>query len=572
MTAMRFRFKIIIFVFLLVIPLVARADTWGQKMDFFVDPFYDEFTRNKVTATLRKISSKVYFYFEDDFWNSLSFDSQDKIIKATEELSSEFENRIYPTLISNFGSEWLPGIDKDERIAILIHPMGKGIGGYFSSSDEYSKFEFPRSNEREMIYLNSRYISSSLAKTYLAHEFIHLITFNQKTKIYGVSEETWLNEARTEYASTLLGYDENFEGSNLEIRLKEFLKTPSDSLTEWKNRQSDYGVINLFTQYLVDHYGVKILDDSLKLPEVGIKSINYALTKNGFSENFSKIFVDWTITVLINDCAISEKYCYSNQHLKGYVITPFINYLPVVGESSLSITNFTKDWMGSWYKIVGGKGVLKIDFTGEKEINFQVLYVVTDKAGKNKINFLTLDKDEKGTIYVPDFNTENNSVTIIPLTQVKISDFSSSESAHQFSFVVSTVETTPEAKEEQIKKLLAQIDFLQKEIARVRAQIDAVLGKGETQISCSLLERDLSYGTTSSQVKCLQEFLKSQGAEIYPEGLVTGFFGDKTQAAVKRFQEKYSQEILFPIGLKEGTGYVGTATRAKINQILGYQS
>jgi len=66
----------------------------------------------------------------------------------------------------------------------------------------------------------------------------------------------------------------------------------------------------------------------------------------------------------------------------------------------------------------------------------------------------------------------------------------------------------------------------------------------------------------------LQEFLKSQG--VYPEGLVTGNFLDLTQSAVIRFQEKYATEILKPLNLEKGTGYVGPATRAKINQLLGY--
>jgi len=67
----------------------------------------------------------------------------------------------------------------------------------------------------------------------------------------------------------------------------------------------------------------------------------------------------------------------------------------------------------------------------------------------------------------------------------------------------------------------------------------------------------------------LQEFLKSQGSEIYPEGLVTGNFLAFTQAAVIRFQEKYASEILTPLGLEKGSGFVGLKTRAKINEILG---
>lgn len=64
---------------------------------------------------------------------------------------------------------------------------------------------------------------------------------------------------------------------------------------------------------------------------------------------------------------------------------------------------------------------------------------------------------------------------------------------------------------------------------------------------------------TGSEVSCLQQFLKNQGAAIYPEGLVTGNFGNLTKQAVIRFQGKY--------GILQ-TGFVGPLTRAKINQML----
>jgi len=112
---------------------------------------------------------------------------------------------------------------------------------------------------------------------------------------------------------------------------------------------------------------------------------------------------------------------------------------------------------------------------------------------------------------------------------------------------------------------------LKAEILKVQTQINAILfGRGQT-VLCQKFENNLYYGlTNNSEVRCLQEFLKNQGAEIYPEGMVTGNFLSLTETAVIRFQEKYAAEILVPLGLDKGTGHVGPATRNKINQILGF--
>ena len=80
--------------------------------------------------------------------------------------------------------------------------------------------------------------------------------------------------------------------------------------------------------------------------------------------------------------------------------------------------------------------------------------------------------------------------------------------------------------------------------------------------------KDLKFGNQNKEVKYLQIFLKSQGAEIYPEGIVSGWFGPLTRKAVVRFQEKYKEEVLAPWGLVKGSGFVGKTTRTKINEIL----
>jgi hypothetical protein len=52
-------------------------------------------------------------------------------------------------------------------------------------------------------------------------------------------------------------------------------------------------------------------------------------------------------------------------------------------------------------------------------------------------------------------------------------------------------------------------------------------------------------------------------------GHETNIVGAKTKAAVIKFQEKYKQDILAPVGLSKGTGIISTMTIKKINQLLG---
>ena len=78
-------------------------------------------------------------------------------------------------------------------------------------------------------------------------------------------------------------------------------------------------------------------------------------------------------------------------------------------------------------------------------------------------------------------------------------------------------------------------------------------------------ERDLKLGSKGEDVKKLQECL-AKDKTIYPEGEITGYFGQKTKEAVMRFQEKYKEEILLPQGLSSPNGEVKKATREKLNE------
>lgn len=83
----------------------------------------------------------------------------------------------------------------------------------------------------------------------------------------------------------------------------------------------------------------------------------------------------------------------------------------------------------------------------------------------------------------------------------------------------------------------------------------ALLG-GTPTVSCGVYVRNLTIGSTGSDVVSLQMYLESKGFLTIPVGVSRGYFGVLTQSALARYQAS--------VGIQPAVGYFGPITRADV--------
>lgn len=300
-------------------PIEEDAYVVGDRKKFWAINFAAgtgfPYTQYEVEAECRVVGEYAYYFVEVAELPMVQDEHVEELVTAFEENTPGSPRGsgkgIYEHVTEVFGD--IPDVDGDQKIVILLTDIPEAtagssfFAGYFYGVNQ--SLEDPvdfgggvkqRSNNTEMLYVNSRYVSfidpdpiiqrdfRNFVKSTTAHEFQHLIQYSNDEL-----EITAVNEGFSEYASFICGYGLR--------EIANYVSRTNVDLFSWRKYGStlrDYSRVALWTYYL----GYRLGDDFIKAyaadPLHGLTGLNSALNSTS-SPSFEEIFNDFLTTLYL---------------------------------------------------------------------------------------------------------------------------------------------------------------------------------------------------------------------------------------------------------------------------------
>lgn len=363
------------------IPMVVNATPPSYEVGDRVEFWINEQATNtyfRSWATLRYITPHVHVWVEDGYHVD-----QDDLIRSAE----RFEDETYPTNRYFFGSEWTPGVDNDPHVSIFNGNV-PGVGGYYSSADEYSHLANPYSNEREMFYINldNARPGNDYYDGILAHEFQHMIHWHTDR-----NEDTWVNEGLSELAAYLNGYD---VGAADRI----FSRTPDTQLTAWADDPNvagpHYGGSYLFMVYFLERFGDEVLRQVVASKADGIAGFDKVLAAQGLEVTFEDVFADWLIANYLDDPDLGDgRYGYRGLAIERPAVDATSDQYPA--QSEATVHQYGTDYI----ELQAAGSDVMVNFTGSTAVR-----LVDNEAHSGSYQWWSNRADESDTTLTHTFD------------------------------------------------------------------------------------------------------------------------------------------------------------------------
>jgi hypothetical protein len=257
-------------------------------------------TGNTINTTCRAISNHAYFFV----------DNRDTVAMSSylAGYATTFD-AIYDVNHARFGTE--NDTDGNGKVIIVFtEELTGGILGYFFSHDKYSSGVYADSNEGDIFYITTDAIyQGNIVNGTLAHEFQHMIYFDEHYN-HGVTlTYAWLNEALSQAAEYYNGYLDNHHAW-----IAYFLEEhwAGLSLTHWTSSNYGYGAV--WIRYVRDRCGNTAIRNMCSTGLIGIAAV-----ENATGMDFNTLFNDFTRALVMSGTGDSDssKYNFSTLDLQA---------------------------------------------------------------------------------------------------------------------------------------------------------------------------------------------------------------------------------------------------------------
>jgi immune inhibitor A len=247
--------------------------------------------------------------------------------------------------------------------------VGRTVGGYFSSIDSYQTAVRSDSNEGQMFimhaergYNGSDPGSESYMST-LAHEFQHMISFNQTH-----APSLWLEEGAAQLAERLNGYADTVTS------VYDFAAAPETQLNTWGEgtaggNSAHYGGGYLFWSYLYDRFGEDMVKKLARNTERSPQALMKVLADNGITNpdtgkpiTFEELFSDFVVANYMGKQQVEAsegRYNYASIDVPPMTTRNSLNS----GDYPFSVRETVPQFGTHYYELKGNKPV-NVTFAG----------------------------------------------------------------------------------------------------------------------------------------------------------------------------------------------------------------
>jgi hypothetical protein len=360
---------------------IVQSQQLGSTRSFTFGKFGGVTSNQTVTATLVATNTRAVAYLD----NALAASDKNITTAQIEAMLNTFSNSTFATITNMYGAP--SDVDNDGKVIFLYtHLVDRvgGVAGFYASSSLFSTNQGGDGNVADMMFISPTQELASY-DALLAHEFQHLINFNQHVLIQnGDAEETWLNEGLSHVAEDLVGG--HIAGGNTDL-VSEFMNNPERyALTgDASLNLGIRGAAYLFVRGLLESFGQDVPGKLVKTNKVNIANI-----ENISGQSFDTVYRTFISRLFLsgNNINTDTSLNYSFQYFTESQSKK--RSFPLPKEQKINTTTTTVS--GSVRP--AASAFIRLTGTGSQNIQIQ-----TDVAGSFRAIYIPLPKN-----FVPDLS------------------------------------------------------------------------------------------------------------------------------------------------------------------------